>query len=79
VSSAVKSADFSLHKGRTLGVVGESGSGKTTIGMMLTRLTDATAGSIMFEGIEPRPPERGADARPTAAASRSFSRTPTPA
>ena len=52
VFSAVKGADFSLHKGRTLGVVGESGSGKTTVGMMLTRLTDATAGSIMFEGID---------------------------
>ena len=52
VFSAVKSADFSLHKGRTLGVVGESGSGKTTVGMMLTRLTDATAGSIMFEGTD---------------------------
>jgi len=33
-------------------VVGESGSGKTTIGMMLTRLTDATAGSITFEGLD---------------------------
>ena len=52
VFSAVKSSDFSLHKGRTLGVVGESGSGKTTVGMMLTRLTPATAGSIMFEGID---------------------------
>ena len=52
VFSAVKHADFSLYKGRTLGVVGESGSGKTTIGMMLTRLTDATSGSIMFEGID---------------------------
>ena len=50
--SAVKDAEFSLHKGRTLGVVGESGSGKTTVGMMLTRLTDATAGSIMFEGVD---------------------------
>lgn len=52
IFSAVKVADFSLYKGRTLGVVGESGSGKTTIGMMLTRLTDATAGSIMFEGVD---------------------------
>ena len=49
---AVKLADFTLHKGRTLGVVGESGSGKTTIGMMLTRLTDATGGRIMFEGTD---------------------------
>ena len=52
VFSAVKGADFSLHKGRTLGVVGESGSGKTTVGMMLTRLTAATAGSILFEGTD---------------------------
>ncbi|MDB5872680.1 MAG: transporter ATP-binding protein [Ramlibacter sp.] len=52
VIDAVKLADFTLHKGRTLGVVGESGSGKTTIGMMLTRLTDASAGSILFEGAD---------------------------
>ena len=48
--TAVQGADFVLHKGRTLGVVGESGSGKTTVGMMLTRLTDATGGRILFEG-----------------------------
>lgn len=47
---AVRQADFTLHRGRTLGVVGESGSGKTTVGMMLTRLTDASAGQILFEG-----------------------------
>src|SRR4051812_36222268 len=52
VIDAVKQADFSLCKGRTLGIVGESGSGKTTVGMMLTRLTEATAGSIMFEGTD---------------------------
>ena len=52
VLRAVIEADFSLHRGRTLGLVGESGSGKTTIGMMLTRLTDATAGSILFEGVD---------------------------
>jgi peptide/nickel transport system ATP-binding protein len=52
IFSAVKSADFSMHKGRTLGVVGESGSGKTTLGMMLTRLTEASSGSILFEGCD---------------------------
>src|SRR6478609_6210610 len=50
VIDAVRGADFELHRGRTLGVVGESGSGKTTIGMMLTRLTDASGGRILFEG-----------------------------
>ncbi len=52
VIDAVKQADFVLHKGRTLGVVGESGSGKTTVGMMLTRLTDPTSGHILFEGTD---------------------------
>lgn len=52
VFSAVRQADFSMYKGHTLGVVGESGSGKTTLGMMLTRLTQASTGSIMFEGID---------------------------
>ncbi|MEO7809285.1 MAG: dipeptide ABC transporter ATP-binding protein, partial [Ramlibacter sp.] len=49
---AVKQADFEMHKGRTLGLVGESGSGKTTVGMMLTRLTDPSEGRIMFEGTD---------------------------
>jgi peptide/nickel transport system ATP-binding protein len=52
VLEAVRMADFSLYKGRTLGVVGESGSGKTTLGMMLTRLTEATEGRIVFDGTD---------------------------
>lgn len=52
VLHAVKPTDFSLHKGRTLGVVGESGSGKTTLGMMLARLTATTQGSIVFSGVD---------------------------
>jgi peptide/nickel transport system ATP-binding protein len=52
VIDAVRLADFTLHKGRTLGVVGESGSGKTTVGMMLTRLTDASGGQISFDGAD---------------------------
>jgi peptide/nickel transport system ATP-binding protein len=49
---AVKDASFALYRGRTLGVVGESGSGKTTVGMMLMRLTKATAGQVYFGGTE---------------------------
>ncbi len=52
VVPAVKEASFRLFKGRTLGVVGESGSGKTTVGMMITRLTEPTAGSVFFEGTD---------------------------
>jgi peptide/nickel transport system ATP-binding protein len=47
---AVKEASFTLSRGRTLGVVGESGSGKTTVGMLLMRLIDATAGKVMYDG-----------------------------
>ena len=49
---AVKDASFSLYRGRTLGVVGESGSGKTTVGMMLMRLTQATAGQVLYDGTD---------------------------
>jgi peptide/nickel transport system ATP-binding protein len=49
---AVREASFTLSHGRTLGVVGESGSGKTTVGMMLMRLTDATAGQVLFDGTD---------------------------
>jgi peptide/nickel transport system ATP-binding protein len=47
---AVKEASFKLMRGRTLGVVGESGSGKTTVGMLLMRLIDATAGQVLYDG-----------------------------
>jgi len=47
---AVKDASFGLARGRTLGVVGESGSGKTTVGMLLMRLVQPTAGQVLFEG-----------------------------
>lgn len=48
---AVRSVDFSLDRGQTLGIVGESGSGKTTIGHALLKLT-ASTGSIQLAGQE---------------------------
>ena len=47
---AVRDASFTLSRGRTLGVVGESGSGKTTVGMLLMRLVEPTAGQVWLDG-----------------------------
>ena len=49
---AVKEASFRIAKGRTLGVVGESGSGKTTLALLLTRLHEANAGEVRFDGMD---------------------------
>lgn len=38
--------DFSLYKGRTLGLVGESGSGKSTIGKLVCGLIQPTSGAL---------------------------------
>lgn len=46
---AVDDVDIYVRKGETLGLVGESGCGKTTLGKVIIRLLDPTAGKIFFE------------------------------
>jgi len=47
---AVDGVNFSIEKGKTLGIVGESGCGKSTTGRVILRLLEATEGEIFFEG-----------------------------
>jgi peptide/nickel transport system ATP-binding protein len=50
VLHAVRDVSFTVGRGRTTALVGESGSGKSTTARMVLRLTDPTAGRVLFDG-----------------------------
>lgn len=47
---AVDDVSFDIFPGQTLGLVGESGCGKSTVGNVLMRLLEPTAGVMDFDG-----------------------------
>ena len=49
---AVNAVDFTLREGEALGLVGESGSGKSTIGRLVLRLLELSAGAVRIDGTD---------------------------
>ncbi len=50
VLRAVDRVSLDIRRGQTLGVVGETGSGKSTLGRLMLRLEQPSAGDVLFQG-----------------------------
>jgi ATP-binding cassette, subfamily B, bacterial MsbA len=48
---ALNSVDISIRPGESVALVGPSGSGKTTLVNLLPRFVDATAGTVLLDGV----------------------------
>jgi len=51
---ALAGIDLDVPAGSTLALVGETGSGKTTLGSLVARLYDPSAGTVRIDGIDVR-------------------------
>jgi ATP-binding cassette, subfamily B, bacterial len=50
----IDGVDLVVAAGTTLAIVGETGSGKTTLGYLVARLYDTTAGRVTIDGVDVR-------------------------
>ncbi len=50
----IDGVDLDVPAGTTLAIVGETGSGKTTLGYLVARLYDTTAGRVTIDGVDVR-------------------------
>lgn len=50
IVQALKNADLTIPRGRTVALIGESGSGKSTLARCLAMLEEPTGGEIWFDG-----------------------------
>lgn len=49
---AVDQVSFDIFRNETVGIVGESGCGKTTLGRTILGLYPATAGQVLYDGVD---------------------------
>ena len=50
----LRDVSFRVGPGETLAIIGSTGSGKTTLVNLIPRLVDATAGSVLVDGVDVR-------------------------
>src|ERR1700747_3840801 len=49
---ALNNVTLNLYEGEIVGLIGPNGAGKTTLVNVITGVTRATSGSVIFEGID---------------------------